>query len=170
MSEKRNARSGERPAPTLNQSRPTGSSRYRRVAMIAIIGSFTFSAGLMAWAFSLPFRSGSLSSVDSLEHLPEAELARLEPEARLSPEAYVDYAWEKDRRLLEQVREKYRVDRQWSSQSVKRQSWRARVQRRKNQLAKMRGELGEKEFPKGTIEWQNQLELQKIIEDAPPGA
>lgn len=140
------------------------------VAKIAIACSFFFSTGLLAWAFTLPFRSGSLDDGAKLKNLPEAELANLEYEARLSSQAYVQYTRDIDRRLLDRVRDKEGSPSQGPSRPEVRKNWEKRMQARKQQLEVMREEFGGKEFKEGTIEWQNQQDLEKVIDDAPPEA
>lgn len=140
-------------------------------AKIAIACSFLFSTGLVAWAFTLPFRSGSLGNDSKLKNLPQAELANLEYEARLSADAYVDYTRNLDRRLLDRVQDKYHTgpqQPQTNRESLR--TWQEGVARRKQQLEEMQKDLEGKPFEKGTIQWQNQQDLEKIAEDAPRGA
>jgi hypothetical protein len=138
-------------------------------AKIAIACSFLFSLGLVAWAFKQPFRSGGLATGGDQRDLPEAELAKLEYEARLSPDAYVEYTRGIDRRLLDRVQDKYRQDGpEPPAMTELSQKWKERVAKRVKQLEQMREENDGEMFEKGTIEWQNQRELEKILDDAPP--
>jgi hypothetical protein len=152
------------------ESDRTRTQPRRNVAKIAIACSFLFSLSLVAWAFTLPFRSGGLSTEGDLRDLPEVELANLEYEARLSSQGYVDYARDLDRDLLDQVHEKYRLDGpEPPSTRELRQKWKERVRQSGKQLQKMREEGGGRTFEKGTIEWENQREFEKILDDPPPG-
>ena len=139
-------------------------------ARLAIAASFLFSTCLVIWSFSMPFRSGSLGHEERLKNLPEAELASLEYEAKLSAQAYVDYTRDLDRRLLDRVQDKYRVATPPKTRTELVKKWEKGIERRKQQLREMEQELGEETFKKGTIEWQNQQDLEKILGDAPPGA
>ncbi|MCA9140444.1 MAG: hypothetical protein KDB00_26920 [Planctomycetales bacterium] len=138
-------------------------------AKIAIACSFIFSAALIAWAFTLPFRSTAHLDTESLKDLPEAELAKLEYEARLSPQAYVEYTRQIDRRLLDRLHDKNLPDRNLPTAWDAREKWVKGVENQKQHLEKMKEEAGEKGFDKNSIEWQHQQELEKILEDTPPG-
>lgn len=173
MTDNDSAKSGEGSIFDRRESDNASSLPRSNTVKLAIVCSFLFSIGLVAWAFTLPFRSGDLPSglagAANLDGVPQAELASMEYEARLSPQEYVQYTRDLDRRLLNRVADKYDQERpQWDAKQKIRKQWKKSVARRVEQLKVMRKENGGKAFTKGTIEWQNQQELEKIINDAPP--
>lgn len=137
---------------------------------IAIACSFFFSAGLIAWAFTLPFRSSGDAEIGLQGNLPQAELANLEYEARLSPQAYVDYTRQIDRRLLDQVQDKRRKDWDVPTAQQTREKWGKSIENRKEQLIKIRKGAGENGYHKDSIEAQYEREAQQVMQDAPPEA
>ena len=139
-------------------------------AKIAIACSFFFSTGLIAWAFTLPFRSGSLSNVSQHANLSNAERAKLEYEASLSPKAYVQYAEDIDRRLIDQVRNASLAQPARQSKRQLRRDWEKRMEKHRRQIEAIRKQIEAGDIQKGTIEWQNLKDLEKLVEDEPPEA
>ena len=137
------------------------------VAKFAILGSFLFSTGLVAWTFTLPFRSGSLRAKGSGPAPADATLTNLEYEARLSADEYVNYTRDIDRRLLARVHDKNRPRTSGQTKDELHQAWQGRVEKRKKQLEQMVRESGETVPREGTMEWQNWKDLEKIMNDAP---
>ncbi|QDV46545.1 hypothetical protein Enr13x_64540 [Stieleria neptunia] len=184
MPEKSNQAPGERPEMNRRESDRTGhrggvqaggrreSDRNHtlprsNVARFTILASFLFSTGLVAWAFTLPFRSGSLAGRGNGRASADATLTGLEYEARLSDEEYVNYTRDIDRRFLARVQDKNRPQTPGQTKDELHQEWQQRVEKRKAQLRQMVKASGEKVPREGTIEWQTWKDLEKIISDAP---
>ena len=137
-----------------------------KLGRIAILCSFVFSTGLLAWAFTLPFLSRGGTTVGTMKDLPEAELANLEYKARLSPQAYVDYARDIDQRVLDQYRQRNQSDSDQPNQYELQKQRQRQSQQREKELKAIEG-LREGEGPlKGTIEWENKKTLESILEDS----
>ncbi|QDV87722.1 hypothetical protein [Planctomycetes bacterium TBK1r] len=184
MSEKSNATPGEPPEMNRRESDRTGhdsgvqaggrrkSDRNHalprsNVAKFAILGSFLFSTGLIAWAFTLPFCSGALTGKKNGLSSAHATLTSQEYEARLSAEEYVNHTRDIDRRLLARVQDKNRPGTSGRTKDELHQEWQQRVEKRTKQLNQMVRESGDPVPQEGTIEWQNWKELEKIMADAP---
>ena len=140
-------------------------SNFAKVAMAC---SYLFSLGLLAWAFTLPFRSGDPTG--RLDGISESDRAKLEYEARLSPEEYVQYVRRIDRKLMDQLRDRNEVRHPVPSLEDSRDVWNRRQTKHQQLLKTMRKEAGGKGFEKGTVEWEYQQELEKVRDDSPPEA
>ncbi|MEM6471475.1 MAG: hypothetical protein AAF802_18070 [Planctomycetota bacterium] len=137
-----------------------------RFAKYAIAGSFLFSLSLIAWAFTLPFRSGAFSQ-RSLQNVPEGELVGLEYEAKLDREQYVDFAKEKDQKLMETLRRKNQVRFPSTTKAEVRASYERTVESKRQELKSLREEVGEAGFIEGSIEHEEQQLLESVIKDGP---
>ncbi len=143
-----------------------------KAASIAIACSFLFSLGLIAWAFTLPFRSGTLDGLQKTRDIPEAELVNMEYEAQLSNQAYVQYGRDLDHDLIKKVRakERDRLSGDLPTPRENRKKWEQGIEQRHRVLQNMRKENGSEDFLEGTIQWQNQKDFEKLLEDEPPKA
>lgn len=136
-----------------------------RKATIAIWCSFLFSFTLIAWTFSVPFRGGG---VRELNDVPEAEKVHLEYEARLSAEEYMRYTDRLEEDLQQEYRKKAaRPKNPGPSKTEIKNRWAEGIEKREKQLEAMKAELKDEKILKGTIEWQNQKELEALAQDAP---
>ncbi|WP_182868700.1 hypothetical protein [Stieleria mannarensis] len=184
MSQKRQSESGAEPKFNRRESDRTGRQHgvqaggrrkadraaalpRSNFAKYAMVCSFLFSTGLIAWAFTLPFRSGAGRGDGRGLGATQATLADLEYEARLTAQEYVSYSRDLDRRLLSRVRDKNRPTNSGLTKPELHQKWREGVEKRKQQLRQMLKDSGEESFKEGTIEWQTLQDLEKIIRDAP---
>jgi hypothetical protein len=140
---------------------------------LAIYGSLIVSLGLIAWAFTMPFVEGTVGNSLSSNKIRNADLADMEYEAKLTVAEYVDYCRARDENLLEQVRNKNKADRPAPSEQARRQKWRDGINeanaRFRNMVKRYESEKAEgKVIVKGTVEWEQQRYLQKIVQDLPP--
>ncbi|QEF96815.1 hypothetical protein Mal15_08450 [Stieleria maiorica] len=187
MPQKRESESGAEPKFNRRESDRTGQQRgvqaggrrktdraaalpRSNFARYAIVCSFLFSTGLIAWAFTLPFRSGAGRGDGRGLGATQATLTDLEYEARLTADQYVDYTRDLDRRLLSRVRDKNRPTRSGLTKRELHQKWSEGVEKRKQQFHQMLKDSGEESIKEGTIEWQTLQDLQKVISDAPAEA
>ncbi|MEL6108392.1 MAG: hypothetical protein AAFU85_20385 [Planctomycetota bacterium] len=139
------------------------------VATIGIAASFLFSGGLMLWSFSQPFRTGALGQNASTADAPVAQRVRLEYEAQLTNEQYLDYAQDLDRQVFDAIRDQEfsRLEVARELNEFERERRRERMaENRLEQLEKMKSGLEEGEkFLKGTIQWEYEQELEKFLND-----
>ena len=138
------------------------------IATMAIAASFLFSGGLMVWSFSKPFRTGALGNEEA--SVPTAQNVRLEYEAKLTTEEYLDYAEDLDRKVFDALRDQSVGNQTALRELNKYQRARRRermIENRKAQLEKMTSELGEGEaFLKGTVEWEYEQELKEFLNES----
>lgn len=174
----RNRRAGDRGQSTTgvaaggrrDSDRP-GILPRSNVAKLAIASSFLFSAGVMAWAFTIPFRSNSRVDRAALE--TGVQQARLEYEASLSSDEYIDYTRNLDRRLLDQAKKRSaRVSVPDHRDATT--AWEKRVATKQRLIKEMFEEAGEQQsgeqrFAKGSVQWQYQQEVEAAGDDAPRG-
>ena len=131
--------------------------------MIAIAGSFLFSLSLIAWAFTLPFRGGTRQGAGA--DVPAGQLVGLEYEARLDPEQYIEFAREKDDDLLDQFRRRREDRRRFATERELRATWKQKTEGAKRELNRLRKEAGKDGFVEGSIEYEQQKQLESVIQD-----
>jgi len=155
-----------------NRSAPSGDpiarSRRRLLARVAILSSFTFSALVIGWAFSVGLRTSASSNRPTANRTVDAETVSLEYEASLSPEEYRDFARDLDRRLLDRARQRSRPDAHETSVEDARSAWKKRMAAGTQMLEKLRQQSEERGFPKGSVQWEYAKQLKAAAEDAPP--
>lgn len=140
-----------------------------RKANLAIWSSFIFSSALILWAFSRPFLGQGAATGSSA--VPEAELAKMEVEARMSAEDYVSYTQRMERDLLDEYQSIQSRPKPVAKSKVEiHQDWEERIEKRKSTLKKMKKENKGEPFLKGTVQWEHEKHLEKMLEDTPPEA
>lgn len=140
-----------------------------RKANLAIWCSFIFSSGLILWSFSRPFFGHGVGADTGAK--PKVELAKMEVEARMSPEEYVKYAQRIDNDLLDEYRAiQSRPKPVAKSKTEIHEEWKERIERKKSTLKRMKEENKGEPFLKGTVQWEHEKELEKMLEDTPPEA
>ncbi len=145
-----------------------------KVATIAIVCSFVFSGGLMLWAFTMPFRSGAISSGGadngSVNGTPVGSVKGGEFEAQMSADDYIAYTRVKDAELIEKARRRREPDAVNEFQKRRELSsrWETSTDKNKKQIENLVDSLEEdQEMLKGTLEWQTKKELESVIQDSP---
>lgn len=138
-----------------------------RKTSIAIWCSFIFSTGLILWSFSRPFLGQASSKLH--ENVPEAELAKMEVQARMSADDYVRYT----QRIEQDLRDEFQSaqSRPKSVSKTKKEinaDWQERIEQRKTTIKQMKKENKGKPFLEGTVQWEHEKELEKMLEDSPP--
>ncbi|MCO8122776.1 hypothetical protein NHH03_13595 [Stieleria sp. TO1_6] len=158
-----------RRAPTTRPSERQAARRRSKWAFYGILGSFVFSGALICWAFTMPFRSGSLSGSAPVNKLPAAELTSLGPTAQMNSDEYVAYIRSIDRELHRKYREKNRSKNSVPSETERRKAWDQSMQNRRQVAAKMQQQSAGKPFAKGSVQWQYLKESQQVLDDTPAG-
>ena len=122
----------------------------------------------MAWSFSRPFRSGPLRQSSAS---PAVTDAKLEYEAHLSSDEYLDYANSLDQNVFDAMREESvasdQTTRSRELSKYQRQERRERIKENQTALLeKMKGDLGEGEtFLKGSIQWEYEQQVDRFLSE-----
>ncbi|OYP34047.1 hypothetical protein [Rhodopirellula sp. MGV] len=135
-----------------------------KFGLLAVGLSYLFSITLLAIAFTSPFRRMERKENDSVK----ATDVKLEYEARIPSEQYVDYAMGLNDDLKDQIRRKNDgSDRELPDRHEVVENWKKRLESHRTIVESIRKEAGEHEIVPGSIQWEYLKELEKVAEDAP---
>lgn len=135
---------------------------------ILIAISFGFSACVLLWAFSLPFRGDNgVTFGDNEEKNADVDVrpVSLKPD-RHSNDQYVQEMLMLEDDLLRKVAEKNRVRKDLPGNYQAKKAWKRGLAQRVRD-AKILAKVAEGEIEKGTIEWHAQQDLKEYLEDVP---
>lgn len=127
--------------------------------------SFTLSALILGWAFSLPFSQSGTSLVSSAKAEEQSEtFVRSEQivERRSSAEEFRQAAIALDEKFMKSIRKQRDADNYTRpGLSDSRERWQSHVKSVKKELGSLR------QAKKGTVEWEYRQSLLRSLEDAP---
>ncbi|MCC9599972.1 hypothetical protein LOC67_05315 [Stieleria sp. JC731] len=133
-----------------------------KAGLIAVAASYLFSVTLLAFAFTAPFRrTGNAEAV-------EAKNVKLEYEARMSSDQYVDFSQTFDQRLKDNMRRKAESEAvEYPDHQQVVENWEKRQKKRQAILSELKHEAEEHGIVKDTIQWKYAEDLEKVNQDGP---